>query len=112
MHVIYGQEAFPSFEISRQLPELDASQIQTQWVYLIDAQPEDIDSAKVDRLLNPAPALTPTLIVSPRIGTRSPWSPKPRIFLPVGMPIRRVERPWCTPLPLTWRPMRTCYMTA
>ena len=93
MHVIYGQEAFPSFEISRQLPELDASQIQTQWVYLIDAQPEDIDSAKVDRLLNPAPALTPTLIVSPRIGTRSPWSSKATdIFHRVGMPIRRVER--------------------
>ena len=92
MHVIYGQEAFPSFEISRQLPELDASQIQTQWVYLFDAQPEDIDSAKVDRLLNPAPALTPTDCLATHRHPLALSSKATDIFHRVGMPIRRVER--------------------
>ena len=92
MRVIYGQEAYPTFEIARRLPGVDASQIRTQWIYLIDAD-VSLDDAKLERLLNPAAALTPSLVVGPRIGTRSPWSSKATdIFYRVGLDVRRVER--------------------
>lgn len=93
MRVIYGQEAFPSYEIARRLPGVDVSQIRSQWVYVIDPGQAQGDDEKIARLLNPADPLAATLIVGPRVGTRSPWSSKATdIFFRVGLDIARVER--------------------
>ena len=95
MRVIFGQEAFQTFEIQRRLSDLDASrsaQISAQWVYLVSGSE---DSDKLARLLSEAPAGSGEFeaIVAPRRGTKSPWSSKATdIFQRVGLLGARVER--------------------
>ena len=93
MRVIYGQEAYPTYEINRRLPASKGQSLRSQWIYLIDEGDAVLDDAKIERLLHPAQPLSASLIVCPRFGTRSPWSSKATdIFHRVGLPIRRVER--------------------
>ena len=93
MRVIYGQEAYPTYEITRRLAGFDGQAIRSQWVYLIDQGQATLDDAKLERLLQPASPLACSLIVCPRLGTRSPWSSKATdIFHRVGLDVNRVER--------------------
>jgi phosphoribosylformylglycinamidine synthase len=105
MLVLEGLPALSSFRHDRlqQLLANKKSDIQLMgawYFYLIQAQPDaNLDSAAIGRILQGCIAHTEikngaqSLFVTPRIGTRSPWSSKATDILQgAGHPVLRVER--------------------
>lgn len=105
MFIVSGAAAHSSFKMSQLLQQLNAIQpvtaIESQWLYLFD---REIAASQLDtalHLLNDGqsyalrkPAADEVqVLVTPRVGTLSPWSTKAGdIFANCQIPVHRVER--------------------
>ena len=108
MHVMYGAPALSQFRLARLLDQLNAEvpslkSIETQLVYLawFHSTPNAAELARLDSLVGGAHVAaladnlpTTSMLVTPRIGTASPWSSKAtEIGINCGLQtLQRVER--------------------
>ncbi|AOA57669.1 phosphoribosylformylglycinamidine synthase [Acinetobacter larvae] len=105
MFIVAGAPAHSSFKKTQLLNRLAAmSSVQSfdsQWVYLFDQELDEQQQQHAKQLLNDgqhytlrqAAADEVQLIVTPRVGTISPWSSKATdIFANCNLPVHRLER--------------------
>ncbi|MBF7682044.1 phosphoribosylformylglycinamidine synthase [Acinetobacter sp. B5B] len=105
MFIVAGAQAHSTFKKTQLLSRLSSfsavQSIESQWVYLFDQSLNEQETNAAQRLLNDGMSFKlsePThdeiqILVTPRVGTISPWSSKATdIFKNCNTPIHRIER--------------------
>lgn len=105
MFIVAGAPAHSSFKITQLLTRLSSissvQSIESQWVYLFNQALNEQQQQSALQLLNDGQAYTLRqaasdeiqILVTPRIGTISPWSSKATdIFANCNTPVQRLER--------------------
>lgn len=99
MQHLFGASAFTAFQLSKLQSASGMEGLQSAEVFFVDTQAAltDTDRARLGQLLQEAPPpfdRAPDFIVTPRVGTLSPWSSKATEILQVCAlhAVKRVER--------------------
>ncbi|MBF7687486.1 phosphoribosylformylglycinamidine synthase [Acinetobacter rathckeae] len=105
MFIVAGAKAHSTFKKTQLLSRLSSfsavQSIESQWVYLFDQSLNEQELHAAQRLLNDGVSFTLSqavsdevqILVTPRVGTISPWSSKATdIFKNCNTPIHRIER--------------------